>query len=182
MKSTSAAEDLRDAEKDQARCRAAYEVRDMTPALWIALAIGLTATIEDLAHRRISNWIPLAALTLGITYQCLTGGWAGLATAALGSICGFGVFLVFYLLGGMGGGDVKLMAGFGAILGPARLGEAALWTAALGGLFALLVIGFRQLRRLMRGVQSGGLSGEKDSIPYAPAISLGVLLALLPKG
>ena len=32
-------------------------------------------------------------------------------------LAGAGVFLIFYLLGGMGGGDVKLMAGFGALLG-----------------------------------------------------------------
>jgi prepilin peptidase CpaA len=147
----------------------------------MALAIGLAATTEDLACRRISNWIPLAALVLGLSYQGITAGWSGIGTAALGSICGFGVFLVFYLLGGMGGGDVKLMAGFGALLGPARLGEAALWTAGLGGLFALSVIGFRQLRQLWRGAQSGGIADEKNSIPYAPAISLGALLALLPK-
>ena len=37
------------------------------------------------------------------------------------------------LLGGMGGGDAKLMAGFGAVLGVKRLLEAALWIAACGG-------------------------------------------------
>ena len=39
-------------------------------------------------------------------------------------LAGAGVFLIFYLLGGMGGGDVKLMAGFGAVLGVPRLLEA----------------------------------------------------------
>ena len=43
---------------------------------------------------------------------------AGRALYALGgTVVGFAVFLIFYLLGGMGGGDVKLMAGFGALLG-----------------------------------------------------------------
>ena len=46
-----------------------------------------------------------------------------------GSIAGFLVFFVFYWLGGMGGGDVKLMAGLGAVLGIERLWAAALWTA-----------------------------------------------------
>ena len=48
------------------------------------------------------------------------------------------VFLIFYLLGGMGGGDVKLMAGFGAVLGVRQLLEAAretgrMWRSDGGG-------------------------------------------------
>ncbi len=41
----------------------------------------------------------------------------GALYALAGAAAGFAVFLIFYLLGGMGGGDVKLMAGFGALLG-----------------------------------------------------------------
>ena len=58
----------------------------------------------------------------------------GALTALAGTAAGFAVFLIFYLLGGMGGGDVKLMAGFGALLGTGRLLEAALWTAGIGGM------------------------------------------------
>ncbi len=110
-------------------------------------------------------------------------------------MAGFVVFLVFYLLGGMGGGDVKLMAGFGALLGPGRLLEAALWTAGIGGILAVGAIGWKALRRLM-GLTAGRKTvkgaaetepsqedRERDaSIPYAPAIALGVWLSLVPKG
>src|SRR5579884_1432672 len=118
----------------------------MTPQVWIAVVIGLAATIEDLARRQVSNWICGAALIAGLGLHIATEGWRGGVTALLGTITGFGVFLVFYLLGGMGGGDVKLMAGFGAVLGVKRLLEAALWTAACGGVFAVLAIGFSALR------------------------------------
>jgi len=88
------------------------------------------------------------------------------------------------LLGGMGGGDVKLMAGFGALLGAGRLLEAALWTAGIGGIMALAVLGWRALRR--SSPDPGTLSVEERereaSIPYAPAIALGVWLSLVPKG
>ena len=101
-------------------------------------------------------------------------------------------FLIFYLMGGMGGGDVKLMAGFGAVLGVRRLLEAALWTAGCGGLMAAFVIGARYVHEIWRSrssakveASSGGndsrLKLKAESIPYAPAIAAGVWLSLVPK-
>jgi prepilin peptidase CpaA len=161
----------------------------MTLQVWIAVVIGVAATIEDLAHRQISNWICGAALVAGLALHVVSEGWRGGFTALLGAVTGFGVFLIFYLLGGMGGGDVKLMAGFGALLGVNRLLEAALWTAACGGIFAALAIGFSALRGLWDRspkVAGGSRSAVPEkrrlqSIPYAPAIAAGVLLSLIPK-
>jgi prepilin peptidase CpaA len=160
----------------------------MTAQIWIAVLVGLAATADDLMRRRIANWIPAAALAGGIGWQIGQKGLLHGSLAALsGSAVGFGVFLIFYLLGGMGGGDVKLMAGFGALLGTGRLLEAALWTGFVGGLLALAVVGFRAARRMLRGKNEGRelTQDEKDrsaSIPYAPAITLGVWLSLVPKG
>jgi prepilin peptidase CpaA len=149
------------------------------PVNWqvaIAVGVGLAASVEDLARRRISNWIPASAFLAGLVYQSVENGWRGTGAAVLGAMSGFGVFLIFYLLGGMGGGDVKLMAGFGALLGAGRLLEAALWTAGIGGLLAAAVLIVRELRRRIRKAQ-----GASDSIPYAPAIAIGVWLSLVPK-
>jgi prepilin peptidase CpaA len=158
----------------------------MNTQLWIAILVGLAAVMDDLWRRHIANWIPAAALAGGFGWQIGTAGWAGALSAALGTAAGFTVFLVFFLLGGMGGGDVKLMAGFGALLGPGRLLEAALWTAGVGGIFAVCAIGWKALRGWMSGgPEETELSPEdKDraaSIPYAPAIALGVWLSLVPK-
>jgi prepilin peptidase CpaA len=94
------------------------------------------------------------------------------------------VFLIFYILGGMGGGDIKLMAGFGAVLGPVRVLEASLWVAACGGLLAVAVIAYSTVRAFWRKRYSVGASKENspESIPYAPAIAAGVWLSLVPKG
>jgi len=146
----------------------------------VAGVLGLAAVIEDLRRRTIPNWIPIAAFAGGVLCQVLDKGWIGFGTAALGAIVGFVVFLVFYLLGGMGGGDVKLMAGFGALLGASRLLEAALWTAGIGGLMAVAVIAFSWLRSRAGSGQGAALSPK--TIPYAPAIACGVWLALIPKG
>ena len=144
---------------------------------WVAGLIGLAASIEDLARRTISNWIVIAALVAGIGCQIFARGWVGIGYGLLGAAAGFGVFLIFYILGGMGGGDVKLMAGFGAMLGAGRLLQAAFFTALTGGLLAAGVLGFSAARRWLKpGPQEGA---GPASIPYAPAIALGVWLTLL---
>ncbi len=144
---------------------------------WVAGLVGLSASVEDVARRTISNWIVLAALAAGVGCQIFAKGWIGIGYGLMGAAAGFGVFLIFYVLGGMGGGDVKLMAGFGALLGTGRLLQAAFWTALTGGLLAAGILGFAAARRwLAPGRQN---EARPASIPYAPAIALGVWLTLL---
>jgi prepilin peptidase CpaA len=145
--------------------------------VWIAILVGLAAMIDDLARRQIANWIPLAALCAGFGWQIGQSGLNGFLYAGMGTVAGFAVFLVFYLMGGMGGGDVKLMAGFGALLGFQGLITAALCTAAVGGLIAVGVLSVRAVRRALG--ETVGTEPGQDSIPYAPAIALGVWLSLL---
>lgn len=145
--------------------------------LWIAGLVGLAATVEDLARRTISNWLSLAALAGGLVCQCVAFGWRGALAGMAGALAGFGIFLIFYLLGGMGGGDVKLMAGFGALLGAGRLVEAAFWTAIIGGVVAAVVVIVHMLRNRKRPAGPG--RAQPLFIPYAPAIASGVWLALL---
>jgi len=159
----------------------------MTAQAMLAGGIGIAASIDDLRRRRISNWIPLSAFVSGLVLQTLQQGWRGAGSALAGTAAGAGVFLIFYLLGGMGGGDVKLMAGFGALLGAKRLLVAALWTAGCGGLLALAVIAAGALRdvavRRKSSVAAAASSGEgarrRETIPYAPAIAAGVWLSLV---
>lgn len=89
-----------------------------------------------------------------------------------GAGVGLAVFLVFFLAKGMGGGDVKLMAGFGSLLGPRAILWAA-WTAAVvGGLMALACAGVGMLRQ--HGSPAGRSRAIPEAIPYAPAIVAGV--------
>ena len=167
----------------------------MSMQAWIAVLVGVAAVVDDLSRRHIANWIPAAALAGGFGWQIGVHGWSGAWTAAGGTLAGFAVFLIFYLLGGMGGGDVKLMAGFGALLGPSQLLAAALWTGAVGGVLAVGAIGWKALRRRFgrqprESAQEPQLSPEERdelrdreaSIPYAPAIALGVWLSMAARG
>ena len=143
----------------------------------MAIGIGLAASIEDLMRRQVSNWIPVVALMAGLVIHYSERGWPGVWSSFLGACSGFVVFLLFYVLGGMGGGDIKLMAGFGALLGGAsRLFEAAVWTGVIGAVFAVCVLLYRFLRNRFSGTEAGS-----RFIPYAPAITLGVWLELVAR-
>ena len=133
------------------------------------LLIGAAAVAEDLWRRQISNWTALTLLAAGFLIRTVEEGWRGFGASLSGCALGFGIFLIFYLLGGLGGGDVKLMAAFGALLGPMGIVTAA-WVAAILGAFAA---GSYLAWLRLRNRETRGLS-----IPYAPAIVLGCWITL----
>jgi len=158
----------------------------MTARTWLILIVGVAAVVEDLGWRRVSNWTSGGAVAAGLILHFIQKGWSGVWNSLLGALIGFAVFLVFYLMGGMGGGDVKLMSGFGALLGSSRILTAALVAAISGGLIALGVVAVRALIRRSRrwlGRTAPDCSAPEiksgESIPYAPAITMGAWLALL---
>jgi len=151
----------------------------MTAVGFVALTAGAAAVIEDLVRRRVSNWTSGAALLSGFVVHGVQEGWHGAVTAAAGAAVGFTVFAVFYFLRGMGGGDVKLMAGFGSLLGPGTILCAAWIAAVAGGVMAAA----SAVVLTMRPTPSGGrATAQADAIPYAPAIVAGVWLAEIARG
>ena len=153
----------------------------MTPLGAISFVVGTAAVVEDLTRRRISNWTWGVALTSGLVLHVSRAGWSGAVSAGAGALVGFTVFLIFYLLKGMGAGDVKLMAGFGSLLGPSAILCAA-WIAAVAG--ALIGVGYAVGislgRRHLAGAGTRILRAE--TIPYAPAIVAGAWLAEVALG
>ena len=104
----------------------------------ILLGIVATAAVIDFRTRRIPNWLTLSAVLLGLVLQTLLRGLPGLLTGFLGLLVGAGLFFIPFALGGMGPGDVKLMAAVGAFLGPPGALWAALMTGVAGGVLALV--------------------------------------------
>jgi prepilin peptidase CpaA len=153
----------------------------MTLLTLITFGVGIAAVVEDLARRQISNWTSGAALALGLAVQASRDGWRGAMAAGEGATVGFAVFLIFYLLRGMGGGDVKLMAGFGSLVGPGTILSAAWIAAVAGGLMATGFVAVRAAWRRRGNVPREARRGA-DAIPYAPAIVAGVWLAELAMG
>ncbi|MBR9829111.1 MAG: prepilin peptidase [Oceanospirillales bacterium] len=94
----------------------------------------------DWRRHRIPNWLTFSTLVAGLLLSYLflpsTEVHTGLAGAAVGLV----VLLPFYLTGGMGAGDVKLMAAIGAFIGPMPALTAACFALVIGGCFAFYMV------------------------------------------
>lgn len=128
----------------------------------VVLTIGLVAlaSVCDLRTREIPDSISIGLLGVGLIG--LVTGLSGLTPldVCLGFVVGLAATLPWFYLGGVGGGDVKLLAALGTILGPLGLLWALLWTAIAGGVLAWIA-----MRR-----------GQAD-FAYVPAILVGVIAA-----
>jgi prepilin peptidase CpaA len=106
----------------------------------VVLAASAVAAVIDLWKFKVHNALTLPLLASGLLYHGVTGGAAGLAQSALGALCGFGILVVFYVLGGMGAGDVKLLAAVGAWLGVALTFYVFIASALAAGVYAVALI------------------------------------------
>lgn len=104
-----------------------------------AVALALLACVTDLRTRRIPNLLTFGAALAALVFFVVTGGMRGLGLSAAGWVVGLAVFLPFFLLGGMGAGDVKLVAALGAWLGPGKVVWVALYGGIAGGVLAILI-------------------------------------------
>ncbi len=102
-------------------------------------AVVVVAGISDIRSRRIPNWVVLSGLIAGFVGHGVLDGWGGIGTAALGFGLACLIYVPLYMLRGMGGGDLKLMAAVGALAGPMNWLYIFIFTAILGGVFALLL-------------------------------------------
>jgi prepilin peptidase CpaA len=119
----------------------------------VAMAIALIAVATDLRSRRIPNALTLGAALAAFGFAAIAGGPSLLLASAEGWALGLLLWLPFYALGGMGAGDVKLLAALGAWLGPAAVLRVAIYGAIAGAVLAVFVaLRARYLRTAMQNV------------------------------
>jgi prepilin peptidase CpaA len=104
------------------------------------VALLLAAAVFDVCGRRIPNWLTGPAVLAGLTFNAWGDGTHGLLMSAAGLFLGLALLAPFYMAGGMGAGDVKLMGAIGALLGPKAVFLAFLFSAIVGGLYAVLLL------------------------------------------
>lgn len=102
-------------------------------------SILIIAAIIDIRVQKIPNVLTFPAMLTALTFHSVTGGFKGFVFSAEGLALGIALFLIPYVMGGMGAGDAKLMGAIGAIVGPRAVVLACLFTAVAGGFYALIV-------------------------------------------
>ena len=168
-----------------------------TFAWWPTLIVVVIATFTDLRSRRIPNWLVLPFLVLGVGVSTWMHGWHGLSQSGGGIGMGLLGFGPFFLMGGMGAGDVKLSAAVGAWVGPWQMTIALILTALAGGLLVVcwaifggfmkellqrtgdLLLSWRKQAR--EGAGEPIPQSKRRKIPYAPAIAIGTVLSFFAR-
>jgi len=178
----------------------------MTTSAWACALVVLVAVASDILTRRIPNVVTLGGLFVGIAIHgasgFVEGGIYGLVRGAgvalLGATaCGIVPFLA-WKKGEMGGGDVKLFAAIGALVGPV-LGfdvEARTFAFSLLVLFPYRLVRHRAFAIALRNMRIGLINvfrARHAREPYvtgpklppvilAPAIGIALALTLLQNG
>ena len=116
----------------------------MVPVELIPLAavgvVTILAASTDVWKFKVYNLLTLPALALGLIVSTALGGWAGLGASLLGAGFGFGILAVFFALGGVGAGDVKLLTAVGAWLGPSWTVHVFIASALAAGAYAVALL------------------------------------------
>ena len=87
---------------------------------WLVSIVLIVAAVIDGIQLRVPNWLTFPMIISGwifssIAYGVAGDGWyVGLGWSLAGTAIGLALLLPAYAIGGMGAGDVKLLAGVGA--------------------------------------------------------------------
>jgi prepilin peptidase CpaA len=159
--------------------------------LIVVAAAAITAAVIDVRIRRVPNVLNGGIALVGLGLAAMGLGRVGIWLAVAGCLVGLALMLPGYVIGAMGGGDVKLLAAVGTLLGPGATLRAFVASAIAGGLIAIFVAWRRgRFAATVAGaaalVTSAGCRIDEISdtrrdnrFAYAPAIAVGVIVAAL---
>ena len=82
--------------------------------IWAVTTFLIVGAVIDGVELRVPNWLTLPMVAAGWIYSTTCFGWDGLAWSLVGTGVGLGLLLPAYAIGGMGAGDVKMLADVGA--------------------------------------------------------------------
>lgn len=162
--------------------------------VWLVSATLVLAAFIDGYQLRVPNWLTFPFVIGGWVYSGLWFGWAGVGWSMLGTLVGLGLLLPAYAIGGMGAGDVKLLAGVGAWVWGTATFYAFCVSAVVGGILALAMVFLRRRWKHHQGQfmmilgeimlirdphQLATLAAERKSsmllLPYGIPIAIGTI-------
>ena len=159
------------------------------------LALAVTCVYTDMARGKLYNPVTIGGLALGLALAYLldagSPGSPHLKNSLVAAFAGGGPVFIIYLTGGLGAGDVKLMAAVGSLSMDWRFTLLAMvYTALVGAAIALGVLIWQQ--RLLQGLKESAralftLRVKKRegaallTVPYGIAIGTGTVWAWLER-
>lgn len=160
-----------------------------------AVVCAVAGAVCDIRQKRVPNRLTYTSFLLGLGVRTAFAGGRGLLDGLAGGLVCGAAFFLFFLVKGMGAGDVKLMAAVGAWAGWGRAANLLIATALAGGVLAIgYMVAHRRTVRTVRNLGSlvrfhvtSGVRSHPElniahsssiRIPYATAIALGSLYAL----
>lgn len=145
-----------------------------------------SAIVSDFTRLRIANWIPATLVALFLVYAALRLDLSTLKEHAVLAGLVFALGFISFMVGWIGGGDVKLLTALTLWAGPSHGPELLVMTTLAGGLMAFVLILLRsscQARELMptaapfRRIRS---FAERGVCPYGLAMGAAALVSLQP--
>jgi len=159
--------------------------------LIVTCVIFCVALVTDLQHQRIPNKLCLLALLCGLVLQTGFGQWQGLLSAFYGASLALVLLLPTFYFRMLGAGDVKLMIGVGALVGPQLLLWSLVYGIIFGAVTSLFLVAYKvgwpgikatairyyhcfYLRQYYKPDKN---EAAAQRVPYAPALALGWICA-----
>ncbi|MBI2823561.1 MAG: prepilin peptidase [Planctomycetia bacterium] len=108
--------------------------------VWVVTLLLVVAAVIDGWKLKVPNALTFPMILAGWAYSGIAFGWEGALYSLLGTAVGLALLLPAYAIGGMGSGDVKLLAGVGAWVWATNTFYAFCATAVVGGVIAVLMV------------------------------------------
>lgn len=108
--------------------------------IWFVSFILIVAAVIDGMILKVPNWLTFPFIVCGWIHCTFQDGWSGLGFSLLATVAGMMMLLPLRNVGGMGAGDVKLLAGIGAWCGFWVTLQAFAATTIVGGIMAAIMI------------------------------------------
>ncbi|ADB16747.1 peptidase A24A prepilin type IV [Pirellula staleyi DSM 6068] len=108
--------------------------------VWLVTIVLILAAVIDGFELKVPNWITFPFIISGWIYSVAAFGWEGLGWSLVGTVVGLALLLPAYSIGGMGAGDVKLLAGVGAWMYGTHTFYAFCASAVVGALCAVIMV------------------------------------------
>ncbi len=152
-----------------------YELSSELAIALLYICLFIVILVIDLEHRLVLNKLVFPAMAVALLISAFFSIFSvqseivpEIQDAAIGGGIGLGLFLLVVIVsrGGMGWGDVKLVALIGLVTGFRLVFVALLMGIILGGVVAVLLLALK-------------VKGRKEAIPFAPFLSLATIATLL---